>query len=275
MTASDLLQYMHVPVPRQETFPVLPSYRAYPVDLSRPETNEPLVDALAAGLSGRSIYAETDGWNAPYGEAIAGAAKSVWVRKTVLEKLLRINARLSEVSLELYLLDGYRTIECQWGIYNWMKTKIEQSHPNWSEAQIKAHLRNFISDPSTYNPADSTTWTSHITGGAIDLTLRHKPSGTLLEMGGVFDDPTELSFTDFYENLEHPLAESATFTEARRNRRLLYHIMRTEGFTSLPAEWWHYDFGDQLWARNYGNDLRGKATETVTAFYGPAAFAEE
>ena len=34
-----------------------------------------------------------------------------------------------------------------------------------------------------------------------------------------------------------------------------------QGFTNLPSEWWHYDFGDQLWA-HYGGHGQ--------ALYGPA-----
>ena len=32
------------------------------------------------------------------------------------------------------------------------------------------------------------------------------------------------------------------------------------GFSNLPSEWWHYDFGDQLWAWHSG---------AQAALYGP------
>ncbi|MGV8547019.1 M15 family metallopeptidase, partial [Pseudomonas aeruginosa] len=38
----------------------------------------------------------------------------------------------------------------------------------------------------------------------------------------------------------------------RDHRRLLYHAMLDAGFSNLPSEWWHYDFGDQLWAWHTG-----------------------
>ncbi len=269
-----LVQLTQIPIPLHSCLPQLESYRTYPVVTTHPDSQEPLMNALAAGLPGRSIYAETDGWNAPYHQPIPGAPNGVWVRKTVLEKLERINHRLAEIGLELYLLDGFRTIQCQQGIYNWMKATTEKAYPYYSQQQVKEHLRNFISDPSNFNPLDSTTWTSHITGGAIDLTLRHKASATLLEMGGVFDDPSPISFTSYYENLELPQAHSATHAEARRNRRLLYHMMRTEHFTSLPAEWWHFDFGDQLWARNNAHYTDEFSNQQHTAFYGPAQLKE-
>jgi D-alanyl-D-alanine dipeptidase len=31
------------------------------------------------------------------------------------------------------------------------------------------------------------------------------------------------------------------------NRRLLYWTMREAGFTNYPYEYWHYDYGDQMY----------------------------
>ncbi|MFO6135399.1 hypothetical protein ACLBVR_26025, partial [Pseudomonas aeruginosa] len=35
-------------------------------------------------------------------------------------------------------------------------------------------------------------------------------------------------------------------------QRRPYHAMLDAGFSNLPSEWWHYDFGDQLWAWHTG-----------------------
>ena len=34
---------------------------------------------------------------------------------------------------------------------------------------------------------------------------------------------------------------------ARANRRMLYNVMIEAGFTNFPAEWWHFDYGDEKW----------------------------
>jgi zinc D-Ala-D-Ala dipeptidase len=31
-------------------------------------------------------------------------------------------------------------------------------------------------------------------------------------------------------------------------RRVLYWTMLDEDFTNNPTEWWHYSYGDQMWA---------------------------
>ena len=28
---------------------------------------------------------------------------------------------------------------------------------------------------------------------------------------------------------------------------MLYNVMLQSGFTNLPSEWWHYDYGTKFW----------------------------
>ena len=34
----------------------------------------------------------------------------------------------------------------------------------------------------------------------------------------------------------------------RNNRRILYYTMTKVGFTNLPSECWHFDYGDRVWS---------------------------
>lgn len=262
---TDAAAWRDRPIPHLLDSPTIKGFRQYPVDRALPGGDEPLVDALAAGLAGESFYARVDGLNAPYYKPLRGILRSVWVRHGVLERLLRVNAALAPLGIELYLLDGYRTLECQRDIYDWFIDQARRAMPGGTMEEWRRFAFPYISDPRTFDWNDSTTWISHITGAAIDLTLRRIGSGELLYMGGVFDDPSDVSTTAHYEGVSVALGMSAH--EARRNRRLLFWAMHREGFSSLPSEWWHYDFGDQLWAKNRGRIV---ADETgLTAFYGP------
>jgi transposase InsO family protein len=49
--------------------------------------------------------------------------------------------------------------------------------------------------------------------------------------------------------------------------------MHAEGFASLPAEWWHYDWGDQLWSKNRHRAI--PAERGLLAFYGPAPVPDD
>ena len=81
---------------------------------------------------------------------------------------------------------------------------------------------------------------AHTTGGAIDVTLVDA-NGHALDMGCEFDAFNEKTKTDYFEDTEENV-------KIRDNRRLLYSCMISAGFTNLPSEWWHYDFGNKIWA---------------------------
>jgi D-alanyl-D-alanine dipeptidase len=64
-----------------------------------------------------------------------------------------------------------------------------------------------------------------------------------MDMGTAFDEYDDSTHTSFFENAAAP-----DFPDIANNRRMLYNIMTSEGFTNLPTEWWHYDYGTSFWA---------------------------
>ena len=94
----------------------------------------------------------------------------------------------------------------------------------------------------------------HSTGGALDLTFVDK-CGNILDMGGDIDQMDEKARPDFYKNIED---ENAIIFNNRRN--LLKEIMIKFEFVQHPNEWWHFSYGDQLWAwkNKKANALYGK-----------------
>ena len=62
-------------------------------------------------------------------------------------------------------------------------------------------------------------------------------------MGTLFDEATPLSWSHAFESVD----SSKYKREIRDNRRLLINGMKSVGFTNLPTEWWHFDYGNQLW----------------------------
>ena len=89
----------------------------------------------------------------------------------------------------------------------------------------------------------------HQCGGAVDLTLIDK-NGNRLDMG--------TSLTDFGEKV-HTNSNLITL-EQKANRKNLYDAMTKAGFINYPLEWWHFDYGDNMWAAYSGLDK---------CFYGP------
>ena len=117
-----------------------------------------------------------------------------------------------------------------------------RSHPEYTPEQLTAAVDDFVALPHP-NPARPA---AHATGGALDLTLCYR--GRLMPMGTEFDDLTNLAQTAYFET--NGMAGEA---EAFRNtRRLLYNMMTAAGFVNYSEEWWHYSYGDRLWARTFG-----------------------
>jgi D-alanyl-D-alanine dipeptidase len=258
----------HLPdraIPWRDHAPTALDYSAIPVDLGDPRAGEPLVDLAALGVAGSCYYARTDGLNAPYYRAFASASPGIWCRRSVADRLAAANQALTPYGVELYVLNAYRPVALQeelWA-YFMAQARAVLDHPD--EAACIAFAGEYCSDPEHFDPADSRTWPTHATGGAVDTTLRLRGTGELLYMGGIFDDPSEVSHTAHLERRLADLSESGH--AALRNRRLLYWTMRATGFANYPYEWWHYDWGTQLWALD---SQRSGGPSHHAAWYGPA-----
>ena len=202
---------------------------------------EPVVEARDMGLKGENFYASDR--NPPYWQRIEGAVEQLWLRKSVAEKLLRVNGRAGAVGLELFLFDAWRPRAVQAYFHDvWMPRELTRRDPGLSGAALTQEVERYWAAPS--DSADSPA--PHATASAVDLTLRWK-NGEALWMGSLFDDVTALAHRDRFEQLD---TDNFSFSdqEARANRRLLHWLMIEEGFAGHPDEWWHFSWGDQMWA---------------------------
>jgi len=82
----------------------------------------------------------------------------------------------------------------------------------------------------------------HSTGAAVDVTLVDK-TGHPVEMGSAIDELSARSFPQHFAT-----ATDETERTAHAMRSLLFTAMESAGFIGHPTEWWHFSFGDQLWA---------------------------
>jgi len=216
---------------------------------------EAVVEARDVGLKGENFYASDR--NPPYWQRIEGAVEQLWLRKSAAEKLLRVNARAGAAGLELFLFDAWRPRSVQAYFHDvWMPRELQRRDPQLKGAALTAEVERYWAAPS--ESPDSPA--PHATASAVDLTLRWR-DGEALWMGSLFDDVTALAHRDRFETLE---AGNFSFSdqEARANRRLLHWLMVEEGFAGHPDEWWHFSWGDQMWAA---------LTGAPAAHYGPAA----
>lgn len=202
---------------------------------------EPVVEARDAGLKGENFYFSDR--NPPYWQRVDGATDKLWLRQSVAEKLGRVNARAATAGLELFLFDAWRPRAVQAYFHDvWMPRELQRRDPSLTGAALTEEVERYWAAPSQ----DAGSPAPHATGAAVDLSLRWK-DGELLWMGSLFDDVTALANRDRFENLS---ADNFSFSdqEARANRRLLHWLMTEEGFAGHPDEWWHFSWGDQMWA---------------------------
>lgn len=197
-------------------------------------------------------------WPAYFKMGIAHTLPECYIREGVYLRLLEASRYLPD-HLTMVVLDGWRPFKVQQFLYETFLSLLDEAHPDWDETQRIAQARQLVSPPSTDPKAPS----PHITGGSIDVTLMDW-DGRLLNMGTLFDEASPLAFSAALEGREDLTTSQQ---EARDHRRLLYHAMRQAGFTNLPTEWWHYDYGNQMWAwhRLKAGDIDA---ESACAHYG-------
>lgn len=192
--------------------------------------NEPIVSLSEEGFLVDSQY---------YKQGIPGSYKDCYVRKSLVEMLHNAESMLPD-GLRFLIYDGYRPICIQQRLWNHYRGTIKHDNPNLSDEELDFKTSFFVSKPSY----DESMPSLHNTGGAIDLTLYDK-SGKVLNMGTEFDDFSDKAWSNHFEEYEDNEV-------VRNNRRILYNVMIEAGFTNLPSEWWHYDFGDKFWAHFKG-----------------------
>ena len=184
---------------------------------------------------------------------------SIWkLRENVVNRLVKVNDYLiSNNRFYLFIYDSWRPLAVQEFMFKRaFLLECEKSH-------IEASLKNMESYPSilkkvekfwAYPSYDSKCPPPHSTGGALDVCLSDK-EGNLVEMGSKVDEMNEISNPDFYANINN---DEAIIWNRRRN--LLREVMYKFGFAQHPNEWWHFSYGDQLWAwkNKKANAIYGK-----------------
>ena len=241
----------------------VPHYQI-PVDQSSALFNEALVNLKDYDLPFLSWHAITDGSNAPYHKAVRGSRQEGWLRKTIAEKLQRANQLLHRFDAELLILDAYRSLDCQQGLWEYFYNRGRTENPNGDDATWTEYALGYVRDPRHFDPLDARTFPIHITGASIDTTLRRRSTGQVMNMGSAFEEIAEVSSTDYFERqlLQGLIAET---DERLWNRRLLEWALRGEDFLNDPIYFWHHDWGNQLWIK-VKNALHGNAP--AAAWYG-------
>jgi zinc D-Ala-D-Ala dipeptidase len=175
---------------------------------------------------------------APYGDR-----SPYYLRQGVLGRLVRAQDFLHlECPWRIQIFDAYRPIAVQQFMVDYTLEQTAQERglrlESLTSDQRQALLEivyEFWAVPN-HNPD---TPPPHSTGAAVDVTLVDG-DGQAIDMGSPIDELSPRSYPDYFSDQPQE--------PAHRHRQILKRAMTQAGFLQHPREWWHYSYGDQLWA---------------------------
>ncbi|BAZ41569.1 peptidase M15D vanX D-ala-D-ala dipeptidase [Calothrix sp. NIES-4101] len=196
---------------------------------------------------------------APYGKH-----SPYFLREGVVNRLIAAQDYLQQKYAGWYIqvFDAYRPVEVQQFMVDYSfqqalaaRGLTESELTDTQSEYIWEEVYKIWAAPSL----DIATPPPHSTGAAIDVTLVDS-NNQIVDMGSPIDEMSDRSMPNYYINTSHPQA-----LIYHRNRQLLADVMEKAGFHRNPREWWHFSFGDQMWAWQH-NQLN--PDNLMTARYG-------
>ncbi len=179
---------------------------------------------------------------APYGKH-----SPYFLRQTVVEYLIEAQNYLQLLRPDwcIQIFDAYRPVAVQQFMVNYSFSEalrerglIESNLSETQKQSIWEEVYKIWAEPSL----DEKTPPPHSTGAAVDVTLVDE-MGQTVNMGSPIDELSDRSLPDYYAGIQDKIAQSY-----HANRLLLLEVMEKAGFKRNPKEWWHFSFGDQMWA---------------------------
>lgn len=160
----------------------------------------------------------------------------IYVRSELLKRLQEAASNL-ESNLRLVVRAGHRPIGVQKRLLIECAEDYKKDHPNVTDEKAMDHARIFVNDPETSLPP-------HVCGAAVDVELMDATTNKLLDFGIKINEDDDKSF----------LYADGLTQEQQANRAILVRVMLGAGFASCKPEWWHFSYGDQVWAWFYGHE---------------------
>ena len=160
----------------------------------------------------------------------------IYVRSELAVRLRAAAASLDD-DYTLVVRAGHRPLEVQKRILIECADDYAKDNPNTSDKEALEHARIFVSDPDIKLPP-------HVCGAAVDIELMNTSTGELLDFGSKINDDNDKSSL-YYSDLTE---------EQANNRQILVKAMLDADFASYMPEWWHFSYGDQVWAWFYDKE---------------------
>ena len=166
------------------------------------------------------------------------------IRKEIRQRVEKASTILPD-GLCFMIYEAYRSRQQQQRLWDPLYARLQRDNPDWHADDLYTEASRWISPPDGFG-------SGHQAGAAIDITLAtldRRP----LDMGtGINEKSTPLTMT------AAPVAD-----DIRKNRDLLISALTKYELANYPDEWWHFSYGDRLWA---------EVTGRTRAFFAPIDF---
>lgn len=168
------------------------------------------------------------------GERIDGyEAPIILLTQKAAAALGKVQKQLMKEGFGLKVFDGYRPKRAVEHFIRWGNKN--------EDGKTKAIYYPDKTRKEIFEGGFIATESSHTRGSTVDLTVIHIESSEEVDMGGVFDYFSEVSYSD-YDHLT---------IEQSKNRVQLRYLMRSEGFEPMQQEWWHFTLSTEPYPETY------------------------
>ncbi len=157
----------------------------------------------------------------------------LYVRPEVAKKLQKAAQSLPARYL-LVIRAGHRPIEVQHKLLDMVKNSYKKTNPDASASEVLEFARTYVSDPEIKTPP-------HCCGAAVDVDMIDRQTRFLVDFGCPVNTDSDIS---------HLNTDKLT-KEQKTNRDMLHKAMLGAGFAPFTTEWWHFSYGDDVWADFY------------------------
>ena len=168
------------------------------------------------------------------------------IRKAIRQRVEKASLSLPD-GLAFMIYEAYRSRQQQKEIWDPVYTRLKNENSEWSADKLYAEVSRWISPPDGFG-------SGHQAGAAVDITL------------ATFDRIPLNMGTNMNEKSPLTMTSSPVNKNIRKNREILITALADNDLVNYPEEWWHFSYGDRLWA---------EITGRTHAFFAPIDYGSK
>ncbi len=161
-----------------------------------------------------------------------------YLREGVAERLKVATENLikERPDLTFCLNSGWRSAAKQEALFWEQFYLLERRNSAWVAERVMKEANKYVA------PSSGLDVSGHLTGGALHLILAFVKTGRKV--------PMVSSSLTFQENAK--TFQSKLSRHIREKRWLMFCVLAKVGFVNVEHEFWHWSFGDRVWAEKTG-----------------------